>query len=366
MTRLETEVVQMDGEDIILVRGLRDLRRVCMDWAHFSNDVLGRIQIPAEDQTRDFRQYPIEFDPPAHGNWRALVDSMFARPRTPEFEARISDLVSWMVADLRARGGGEIVRDFALPLQSRALAVLLDMPLSEGDLWASWGFHVFRSEGENDLDRAGALVRYLERTLDAATGDDSFFGRLQRMTIDGRPLTRHEQLGFAHLVFAGGRDTVINLISGGIGYLARNPAIFARLKTEPTLAVSATEELVRFISPLSLLGRVCPGGGQIKDTTVQPGQRIGLCLAQANRDPAIFDDPDTIRIDRNPNPHVAFGSGPHTCLGNAHARLLSRTVLTEFATAFDRLEVVEATERTFDPRVGVSGLHFSRLVINAS
>lgn len=230
MTRLETEVVQMDGEDIILVRGLRDLRRVCMDWAHFSNDVLGRIQIPAEDQTRDFRQYPIEFDPPAHGNWRALVDSMFARPRTPEFEARISDLVSWMVADLRARGGGEIVRDFALPLQSRALAVLLDMPLSEGDLWASWGFHVFRSEGENDLDRAGALVRYLERTLDAATGDDSFFGRLQRMTIDGRPLTRHEQLGFAHLVFAGGRDTVINLISGGIGYLARNPAIFARPK----------------------------------------------------------------------------------------------------------------------------------------
>jgi cytochrome P450 len=364
MTRPQTEVVQMDGEEIVLVRGLRDIRRVCMDWAHFSNDVLGRIQIPAEDKTRDFRQYPIEFDPPAHGAWRALVEDMFARPRSPEFQARIRDLVSGMVADLAKRGGGEIVRDFALPLQSRALAVLLDMPLSEGDLWASWGFHVFRSDGENDLDRAGALVRYLERTLDAATGDDSFFGRLQRMTIDGRPLTRREQLGFAHLVFAGGRDTVINLISGGIGYLASNPDVFDQFKANPALAVPATEELVRFISPLSLLGRVCPGGGQINDKRVQPGQRVGLCFAQANRDPAIFDAPDTIRIDRNPNPHVAFGSGPHTCIGNAHARLLSRTVLTEFARVFDRLDVVEAAQRSVDPQVGVSGLHFSRLVIN--
>jgi len=321
-----------DGDDIVHIQSYRALRQTARDWERFSNDVLGRIQIPAEDRTRSFRQYPIETDPPQHTAYRALVQGMFNRPFDPDYAAGIESLVDAMVTEALGIGEIEIVEGFALPLQSRALTHLLGMPIAEADLWTGWGLHVFRAERGYDLDRAGRLVDYIADRLDRADlWPDSLFAYLRSARLDGRALTRDEQMGMAHLVFAGGRDTVIRLVSGGIAYLAQNPAVFARLKADPGLAIPATEELVRFLSPLALLGRVCRNGAQVDGVDIAPGQRVALCFAAANRDPAIFAEPDQILPDRRPNPHVGFGSGPHACLGSAHARLLSRTVMQTLA-----------------------------------
>jgi cytochrome P450 len=102
-----------------------------------------------------------------------------------------------------------------------------------------------------------------------------------------------------------------------------------------------TEELVRFLSPLPLLGRICRDGAVIEGVTVAAGQRVSLCYAQANRDPGVFGDPDQIIPDRRPNPHVGFGSGPHSCPGSAHARLLSRTVMQTLARRVTALGLAE-------------------------
>jgi cytochrome P450 len=331
-----------DGDEIVHVQSYRELRQTARDWTAFSNDALGRIQIPAEDKTRTFRQYPIETDPPVHTAYRALVQDMFNKPFDPAYAALIEALVDRMVTEALDHGEVEIVEGFALPLQSRALTHLLGMPMSEADLWTGWGLHVFRAEHGYDLERAGRLVDYLADRLDRADlWPGSLFAYLRAAEFEGRPLTRDEQMGMAHLVFAGGRDTVIRLISGGIAWLAQNPAALARLKAEAGLAVTATEELVRYLSPLPYLGRICPNGASVGGVAVAPGQRVALCYAEANRDPEVFTDPDQIIPDRRPNPHVGFGSGPHSCLGSAHARLLSRTVMQTLARRVNTLTAAE-------------------------
>jgi cytochrome P450 len=339
-----------DGDDIVFVHGYRDLRRAAADWQTFSNDVLGRIQIPAEDKTRPFRQYPIEADPPRHGAYRAIVQPMFDKPFDPVFAAGIVDLVEEMVAAAQAAERVEIVGGFGLPLQSRALTRLLGMPPAEADLWIGWGMHVFRSRDGDDLDRAQALIAYLESRLDEAEArwPESLFAHLGRVRFEGRPLTRDEKLGFAHLVFAGGRDTVIRTIAGAIAWMAQHPGDFARIKADPALAVPATEELVRVLSPLTYLGRICPQGGTVAGTPVAPGQRIALCFADANRDPEVFAAPEQFDIDRRPNPHVGFGSGAHSCPGSAHARLLARTVMQVIARRVAVLDVAADAPRFSD------------------
>jgi cytochrome P450 len=279
---------------------------------------------------------------------------MFNRPFDPAYIAQLESLIDTMVTEALGLGTIEVVEGFALPLQSRALTHLLGMPMSEADLWIGWGLHVFRAEHGYDLERAQRLVDYIADRLDRAElWPDSLFAYLRRAEMDGRPLTRDEQMGTAHLVFAGGRDTVIRLVSGGIAYLAQNPAAFARLKAEPELAVTATEELVRYLSPLPYLGRICREGAAIDGVTVAPGQRVALCYAQANRDPQVFADADQIIPDRRPNPHVGFGSGPHSCPGSAHARLLSRTVMQTFARRVTALTLTEGA--------AADGLHFDSL-----
>jgi len=328
-----------DGDDIVHVRGYRTLRQIAKDWETFSNDALGRIQIPAEDKTRPFRQYPIEADPPQHTAYRALVQEMFRKPVDPAYVARIDALVDRMLDDALDAGEMEVVSDFALPLQSRALTHLLGMPIEEADLWIGWGIHAFRAETGYDLTRARRLVDYIADRLARAPDlwPDSLFADLRKARLDGHPLPHDMQMGFAHLVFAGGRDTVIRLVAGGIGHLAQSPDAFARLKSDPALAFPMTEELVRYLSPLPFLGRICTRPTEIDGIAVQPGQRVALCFGAANRDPAIFADPDRLQIDRSPNPHVGFGSGPHSCPGSTQARLLSRSVLQALARRVDRL-----------------------------
>ena len=156
------------------------------------------------------------------------------------------------------------------------------------------------------------------------------------------------------------------MITGIVALFARHPEVKEAIRTAPNLAISATEELIRLISPLRVLTRVCPHGGTIDGVEVAPGQRIALCYGRGSRDPATFDAPETFRIDRIPNPHLAFGAGPHACLGNAHARLISRLLMVELANRVDRIEVIEAVPDPETAPHDVEGLRFQRLIIQAA
>jgi cytochrome P450 len=219
------------------------------------------------------------------------------------------------------------------------------MPVEEAELWISWGTHVFHSS--DGINHGAELEAYLNRQFDraGAEGGDDFFAELCRCELEGWPLTREEKLGFGNLAFAGGRDTVINSITGLLAHLANTPQDFERMKTEPRVRNTAAEELFRWISPITHIGRVCPHATELNGHPIPANGRVSLNWAAANRDPEVFEDPDAVRIDRVPNPHVAFGSGHHACLGSTHARTLIRCLLNELCEKVATIEMLEATPR---------------------
>jgi cytochrome P450 len=136
-------------------------------------------------------------------------------------------------------------------------------------------------------------------------------------------------LGVGNLILAGGRDTVINLISAAIWYLASHAADRARLVADPSRLPAAIEELIRFLSPLARMERVVTRGVSGSWGSAGPGDFVVLDFASANHDPTVFDEPGTVRLGRSPNPHVGFGNGPHTCIGVHLGRIESRVLLEE-------------------------------------
>jgi len=336
---------EFQGEIVPMILRHEDVRRAAKDWKTFSSNAPFRVPIPSEEDVRTMRQLPIETDPPDHTDYREIVEPFFRRAKDPAVVARVEALIGELLSDALGRESIEVVREFALPLQSRALAYLLNVPDAEAQTWISWGTHVFRDGGSGS--RKGAeLETYLHRQFDRAVenpGDD-FFSALTKATFRGRALTREEMMGFANLTFAGGRDTIIHTVSSVLAYLGRHPESLEFLRRDPARIVHAGEEFFRVISPLTHIGRVCPVETEVHGVTVKAGGRVSLCWASANQDEAAFEAPGEVRLDRKPNPHVAFGIGAHVCLGAPHARLLLRTLLQKCTERVAGITVLAAKE----------------------
>ena len=334
---------KFQGEQVPMILRHEDVRKAAKDWKKFSSNAPFRVPIPSEEDVRTMRQLPVETDPPDHTDYRKIVEPFFLRAKDPAVIAQVEALIDELLTDAMRRKSIEVVREFAVPIQSRALAYLLNVPESEATTWIGWGIHVFR----DGASKGTTLETYLHAQLDRATASpgDDFFSALTKATFRGRPLTREEMMGFANLVFAGGRDTVIHTISSVLGHLAGHPEALEFLRQDPARIVHAVEEFFRVITPLTHIGRVCPVETNVHGVTVKPGGRASLCWASANQDEAAFDTPAEVRLDRKPNPHLAFGFGAHLCLGAAHARLLVRTLLQKCIERVGRITVLEAKER---------------------
>ena len=331
------------GETVPMILRHEEVRKAARDWKTYSSDAPFRVPIPSEEDVRTMRQLPVETDPPDHTDYRRIVEPFFQRAKDPQMMAQVEALIDGMLQEAMRHDSIEVVREFALPIQSRAMTYLLNVPESEADLWIGWGIHVFRDGGSKGM----SLEAYLHQQLDrgAAQPGGDFFSALVHATFRGRPLTREEMMGFGNLTFAGGRDTVIHTLSSVLGYLAGHPEALEFLRQDPSRVVHATEEFFRVVTPLTHIGRVCPVESQVEGMTVPAGGRVSLCWASANQDEAVFENPSEVRLDRKPNPHMAFGFGAHLCLGAAHARLLVRTLLQKCIDRVGQITVLSAQER---------------------
>jgi len=337
---------EFQGEQIPMILRHAEVRQAAKDWKTYSSDAPFRVPIPSEEEARSMRQLPIETDPPVHGEYRAIAEPYFQRPKLPEMVAKVEALIDELLRAALARETTEIVHGFALPIQARALTYLLDTDEREADTWIAWGVHVFRVRG--GLKKGVELEDYLTRKFDAVSQAPGrcFFSALTQARFQGRPLTREEMMGFANLTFAGGRDTVIHTIACALGHLAANPEALAYLREDPKRITLAGEEFFRFFMPLTHIGRVCPVATSVHGEQVPAGGRVSLGWASANRDESVFPEADVFKIDRKPNPHLSFGFGEHLCLGAPHARLLLRTLLQKCVELVDGMEIVSAEERT--------------------
>lgn len=334
------------GEDITMILRHEDVRRAARDTKTFSSDAPFRVPIPSEEAVRTMRQLPIETDPPEHTDYRKITEPFFQRPKDPAFVAHVEALIDELLTAALRRAAVEIVNEFALPLQSRALTYLLNVPEAEAETWIGWGIHVFKVTG-GEFKKGNVLEEYLQAQFDraAAQPGEDFFSALTQATFRDRPLTREEMMGFANLAFAGGRDTIIHSVSCALGHLATNPASLAWLREDPKRIVHASEEFFRVFMPLTHIGRVCPEKTEVHGQTVNAGERVSLCWASANMDEAAFPAPEEIRLDRKPNPHLSFGFGAHLCMGALHARVLLRTLLQKCVERVAAIQVLEAKPR---------------------
>lgn len=350
----------IDGETIPMILRHKAVRAAARDWQRFSSDAPFRVPIPSEERVRSVRQLPIEADPPVHSAFRALLKPVFMAPLRPDYAARIDALIARQIEAAAGQDSVEIVRGFALPIQSHALALLLGMPASAAEEWIGWGTHVFHDGGDGTA-KGAALEAYIRRTIAAArnSGGDDFFAAMTRMQVDGRPLHEDEMVGIANLTFAGGRDTVITAISRIIGYFAAHRAELAQIGGDPRRTALAVEEFVRVISPLTHIGRVCPKATEVGPVAVPAKGRVSLCWASANHDERVFEDPGAIRLARMPNPHLGFGSGIHTCLGSAQARTILRSLIGQLARRTRAITILHESRQyeTFADRQRWVGYH---------
>jgi len=330
----------------------KDVRKTAHNYKTFQSAATpGRIVVPSEVNIRETRQIPFELDPPIHGLYRAVVEPWFKRPLQDDYTEKLTEQINSLIEETLIKDKAEIIEEFALVLQSRALTLLLNIPFEEAERWISWGVHVFRSEDTAlDGDKANILYNYIDEQIEKAIqkpGED-LYSMLLASEVEGKKLTKEEVKGVMVLTFAGGRDTVINAVTNAIAYLSDHQESLDRFRKEPGIISKAVEEMIRYFSPLTQMGRVVTEDTYVCEHATKADTRVSLCWASANRDATVFENPNEIVIDRKINPHVGFGFSHHNCLGASHARQIMRVLLSALAEKVGNIEVFEYKENIED------------------
>ncbi|MEW4923504.1 cytochrome P450 [Algibacter sp. 2305UL17-15] len=373
--RVETGIGEMDDQNdpVTMLLRHKDVRKSAHNWKTFQSGATpGRIVIPSEVNIRTTRQIPFEVDPPEHKDYRTMVEPWFKRPLEAEYQEKLSNQINGLLDSVLDKDNLDAIEEFALVLQSRALTLLLNTPFEESETWISWGTHVFRSEGEAlDGDKAAILYDYIDARIDQAIENpgEGLYTMLLNSEVNGKKLTKEEVKGVMILTFAGGRDTVINALTNTIAYFAEHPKSLDRLRAEPEIIGNATEEFVRYFSPLTQMGRVVTEDTQVCEHAVKEDTRISLCWASANRDANVFENANEVVLDRKVNPHVGFGFSHHNCLGATHARQIMKIFIVALTEKVGSIDIIDSKENIeelgeFKRKVGFDKLKvkFNKLV----
>ncbi len=352
--RLEKGIGEMKDQNdpVKMILRHKDVRKTAHNYKTFQSGAIpGRIVVPSEVNIRKTRQIPFELDPPIHGLYRAIVEPWFKRPLQVDYTEKLTDQISELVEETLKKDKVEVIGEFALVLQSRALTLLLNIPYEEAETWISWGTHVFRSEDTAlDADKANILYDYIDKEIDKAIENPGadLYSMLLASEVEGKKLTREEVKGVMVLTFAGGRDTIINAVTNAIAYLSEHQESLERFRKEPEIIGKAVEEMIRYFSPLTQMGRVVTEDTHVCEHAVKADTRVSLCWASANRDDAVFENPNEIVLDRKINPHVGFGFSHHNCLGATHARQIMKVLLQTLADKIKSIEVFDYKENIED------------------
>jgi cytochrome P450 len=281
------------------------------------------------------------FTPKSQESWRPLVRSVIAE----------------LLDEVEAPGQMDVMRDLATPLPVLVIARMLGLPQQDRRFIRELAEKLlFIGRGELDRMRPTAegikgLVEYLSPLIAerlANPGDD-----LLSVLASGEKsgaYTRDEVLANAVLLLLAGHETTINLICNGTLAFVRHPEQWALLRQNPALAVPATEECLRYDPPVKSLQRLAVQDVELRGKVLHALDRIRWFIPSANRDPEKFSAPDTFDITREPNPHVAFGSGIHHCLGATLARLEGQEAFKALSQRFPRLHVT-TEELSYHPSI---------------
>ena len=280
------------------------------------------------------QRLPMHFDPPEHTAYRRLLNPAFGADRVTGLGAAVDAIARRLLAPVLERGAGDLIAEYTSPLASHVLAAFLGMPDEFGQRLETYSLRFERAQDAGEaaaVDEANAVLYGYAREVLAARrseGATGLVGALVQGRVDGRPLTDDEIVGSLRQVFIAGHIAVAAALGSVIGHLADDPALQRRLRRDPALVPAAVEELLRLHTPNQGFARTVRRDTTLAAQTLRPGDQVALVYTAANRDPAVFPDPDGVDLDRRPNRHLAFGHGVHKCVGIDLARLELRAGLT--------------------------------------
>jgi cholest-4-en-3-one 26-monooxygenase len=302
----------------------------------------------------------ISLDPPVHTQRRQLINKGFTPRRVTRLQDRITEIVDEHLAKVRARDSFDFVTDLAVELPLQVIAELLGIPEEDRSRVFGWTEQMMSgddAEFENDPEQViaalGAMYGYSEQLcthrrelVDAGQPGQDLMSVLLTAEVDGERLSQMDLNLFFLLLHNAGSETTRNLVTGGILALLQHPDQLALLQEDPARVPVAIEEMLRWVTPVTHFARTAKSDTEIGGQPIAAGEQVLLWYTSANRDEAVFDEPDRFDVLRDPNPHVAFGAGgPHFCLGAHLARLEAISLFEALLPHLGQLELAGPVER---------------------
>lgn len=329
-----------------LVTRYDDIHEVARDTSSFSS----RITVINDNHPDNVKLElpPITLDPPHHTGIRRALNPSLSPKRVASMEPWVEDMTSKLLDGLAGRELIDGAEEFAQLVPIEVTCKLLGVPKEMHPKFREWVDAILK-DGLVELDIARRANReiqaYFAQQLQARREhptDDMITTVLHAETVteDGstRPFTERERIGALFVLMLGGIDTTWSSIGSSLFHLATHPDDLAMLTRDPSLIPSAVEELLRFYSPVTI-ARVITEDTEIAGCPVTAGKRLMLSFPSANRDPDHFEDPDTVKLDRRNNRHLAFGVGIHRCIGSNLARMDMTVALRLWLERFPRFEL---------------------------
>jgi cholest-4-en-3-one 26-monooxygenase len=315
----------------------------------------------------------IDQDDPVHRMRRMLVNKGFTPRRVREREAPIREIVEVLVDAVAERGTCDLVWDIAAWVPLIVIGDALGFEPPDRTELLAWSDDMMRMLGQKDeasqqrgQAAAGAYVAYAQRLIveRRERPTDDLMSILVHAEVDGQRLREDEVIMDSLLLLIGGDETTRHVITGGIYQLLVEQERWDELRGDRSLIPTAVEEMLRWVSPVKNMARTATEDLELGGQRIAAGEKVLLLYPSANRDEAVFEKPFRFDLRRTPNEHVAFGFGPHFCLGASLARLELRVVLEVLLDRLPDLALVDTAEPTLRPANFVSGyeslpVHFS-------
>ena len=340
----------------------------------FGKDFVGRMtrrlgkDVLDEPVYRSMRHWMLQQDPPDHTRLRGLVVKAFTARRVEDMRPRIQQIVDRTLDRVAGQGHMDLIADFAFRLPVTVICEMLGIPRDEHDMF----FHGARASGRlldpvplsrAELDAANSAhsmseeyFRQLFELRRREPGDD-LTTQLVRAEEEGSRLSNDELTANVILLFGAGHETTVNLIGNGLLALFRNPGQLRLLREDPSRIGNAIEEFLRYDSSVQLTGRVALEDTTVSGTTIPKGEGFLCLLGAANRDPAVYTEPDRLDIARPNIRPMSFGGGIHFCLGAQLARIEAEVAIATLLRRLPGLRLDDPDNPDWRPTFVLRGLN---------
>ena len=307
----------------------------------------------------------VQMDDPDHSKYRQLTQSWFMPAQLKRLEPKIRALARQAVDDMARHTECDFAKDVAALYPLRVIMLILGLPPEDEPRMLRLTQELF---GNQDEDMTRGLAGMNDPTLGvqqlfevfadfstyfgAVTADrranprDDVSTVIANSRIDGQEIGDFEAMSYYTIIATAGHDTTSSTASGAIAGLCANPGEFTKLQANPALIPGLVEEAIRWVTPVRHFMRTATEDTELHGRQITRGDWLMLCYLSGNRDEDVFDEPETFRVDRDPNRHLGFGYGPHLCLGQHMAKMEMRILFEELIPRLEYIELAGEQKNT--------------------